>query len=938
MSILNREFVYFTGESERKIDFSGAESSLSFEERMDFLKHYQQNARKWYDDDKLDQKTVSDEAVKAFLEKIDAPPYPEVRREIRFDTMTAYEEYIEPEFEGVHTYMDAHLENGEIIFPEKEKRGTPCALFEIEPKDKVCVSLEVFIPEDYLSTQRKWCGDAQGGRVIELRVKTVNKAKIKICNTGEVLALSGKMWAPTYTLLGSIEFGKWNKFTIVAGDTFEVSINDGEFTKGLVCIAEGKVDNIFFDGGMFARGEWRARNITVDGNALAFKKNSRKSAICSDAVEVSLPYAIGSVSKKNRALYLTKKFEVSDFEYAELNIETLDPCGKVWVNDKLVLDTKSFMAEEICISDVLKRGENEIKIMVSPRAPETYYFWHRHTDCYNGWYCGSVSIMLSDTKRITDLVVKTDSVNPVSGNVIVESSYDGDVRVYAREIFPQNGDKIELGKECAVNGKAELSFTSDKLKIWSPESPVIYAVYAELYDGDSLIDDLVIETGFRTISQKNGGIYLNDERTMLNGALLMQFLPPFDEVPINHNCPTDYQIAMQMLMLKEMNGNFLRLHMLGYGSNDKRYARVCDRLGIMLAWTTRLIDSLEEMAWDMQWRERDDFVKQLKAVMNYPSIIMYEGSNEYHSRDLDTVDRMYRDFVGAINEFDKTRLLSPCSHLYYGGGIYEMGCCYFTDDGKHDQDGNYAEATPAWTDEKVVRSAHTYDILCGYGSTWEIMRKQNWKWQPEMLGSQNHSYLITEYAITALPNPDTDEARALPYQQSYERGDEIPPMGRIFEANEWRESQAMQALCAAQAIKHMRILGIDGMAWCCLMSGANNGSYMKPPIDFYGYKKLGFYSLRDGYRKVYACKRDINVSCGIDDVIEPVILTYDRAGKYDLTVRVLSEDGALIDSASYNGICVADCETASLSGFKPKWTDAGYYTLEYELSRCDVND
>ncbi len=930
--IINRELVYFTGEKNCKIDFSGKENALNPDERIAFLSEYQKRACEWYNDADLNQKAYSDEEVNDFLNSFDAEPETTIRREIRLDKMTAYEVYREPEYNGVHLYMGASLSGDEITLPAVEKRGTPCAHVDVEPSEALTVSFEAYIPGDYLSTQRKYCGDAQGGRVIELRVDTVNKAKIKICNTGEVLALSNKMWAPTYTVLGTVEFGKWNKFTIKAGKTFSVSINDEAFCDELNVIAEGAVDNIFFDGGMWGRNGWKIRAITVDGKKIEYTKNTNADKICAgECKEVTLPYAIGGTKCRNRELYLTKKFNVDNFEYAELNIETLDPCGKVWINGKLVLDTKSFLAEKICVNDALKLGENEIKIMVSPRAPETYYFWHRHTDCYNGWFCGSVKIVLSSEKRICDLKVKTRAVNPVSATAEISASFDGEVKLCAREIYPNKGEFIELGKAKVVNGKALLSFENCNLKLWSPETPTVYAVYATLYDGENAIDDFAVETGFRTIVQKSGGVFLNDEQIMLNGALLMQFLPSFDEVPINHNCPTDFQIAMQMISLKNMNGNFLRLHMLGYGSNDKRYARMCDRLGIMLAWTTRLIDSLEEMAWDLKWREREEFIAQLCDVINYPSIIMYEGSNEYHSRDLDTVDRMYNDFVEAISEVDDTRLLSPCSHLYYGGGIYEMGCCYFNDTGKLDQDGNPAKAGPGWTDKNVVRSAHTYDILCGYGSSWEVMRKQNWKWQDEMLKSDKTAYLITEYAITALPNPETDEAKKCPYPESYERDDELGAIDRRFNDDEWRESQALQALCAAQAVKHMRILGVDGLAWCCLMSGANNGSYMKPPIDFYGYKKLGFYSLRDGYRETYAAKSDINVSCGTESEITPVILNSGRAGVYNLSVSIINENGSVICKKTYDDVNVSDFTDAKLSSFKPEWKLAGYYTIEYEL-------
>ena len=240
-----------------------------------------------------------------------------------------------------------------------------------------------------------------------------------------------------------------------------------------------------------------------------------------------------------------------------------------------------------------------------------------------------------------------------------------------------------------------------------------------------------------------------------------------------------------------------------------------------------------------------------------------------------------------------------------------------------------------WKDDAVIRSAHTYSLLCGYGTSWEEMRKQGWKWQRELLESRKHSYLITEFAVTSLPNPTTTEALVNSYVESYERPDEIGAIGRLFEKGEWRESQALQALCAFAAVKQMRKMGVDGMTWCCLMSGANNGSYMKPPIDFYGYKKLGFYALRDAYRSVYACKEDIDISYGNQDVISPLVFGDAKDVAYDLTVSVINERDEVIDKVEYFMVKPSVADNVVLKAFKPKWQEKGYYTLEFKLRRIN---
>ena len=244
---------------------------------------------------------------------------------------------------------------------------------------------------------------------------------------------------------------------------------------------------------------------------------------------------------------------------------------------------------------------------------------------------------------------------------------------------------------------------------------------------------------------------------------------------------------------------------------------------------------------------------------------------------------------------------------------------------------------------RVIRADHPYSLHCGYGQPWEIMRKQpydhafsdanRWERVWDNLTNPDFAVIAAEYAITGLPNPTTKEALENDYVESYERPDEDGGFGRWFTQEEWRESQAIQAFCGYNASKDMRLQGFDGLTWCCLSSGANNGSYMKPPIDFYGYKKLGFYALRDAYQEMYACKKDLFVSYGTEDCIAPAIVNYSVKGRYNLTVTVSEENGEILDTFDYGAISLdGECKT-DLSEFKPSWNKAGYYILSFSLEK-----
>lgn len=930
---VTNDIVFFTEDDSAKPNFCGKDS-LDIPERWDYLRHYSSFLGKWYSDPDFNMKAASDEAASslaAALEDTDTA----VRKTVKIKKMNAALEKTAGEYENLRLYAGAYVNGNEIVLP-REKRPGSAAKIDIEPSDKLQVSFEVFIPESFRGISEKDIFNGSCGKVISLRAKTLDSVKVKFFASGAVRAFAGNMWAPALVDLGTVKFGEYNSVSIEYADGAANIIVNGTRAEN-VKLSGGIVDNIFFESGMLPQSLFSVKNIIINGSDFAFRRAHESTEVEKIGV-VSLPYAVGTYENRDKSLVLEGEFNAIESDEAYLTVETVDPSGTIWLNGEMLYSADSFDKIRINIADKLKKGKNTLKIKVDPRAPEVNYYWHRHTDCYDGWYLGEVKLEFLSRCHIENVGVLTQSVlGSVRARIKTELSenFSGTVKYTMKKIFPTEGKEVLIG--CSHgNGKTNVIDIDGHYDIWSPDEPNLYAVRASLVGGNGeIIDDYVTETGFRTIEQKDGGVYLNGKKTVLMGALLMQFLPPYELTPVNHRCPSNEQFAWELLMLKAMNGNILRLHMLGCGSNEDRLARLADRAGVMLIWTTRYIDSIEGMVHPGAWREREGYIAQARAVMNHPSIVMWEGSNEFHPTELSVVDRIYDEFVSAVRSFDTSRLICPVSHLYYGGGLYDSGCVYYNDAGDRDQDKNPAQSSFGWRDELVVRSSHPYSLLCGYGKSWEVMREQDWKNQPELFESKKHAYMATEFAITSLENRETPEATQKGFVSSYERGGDSGYIGRAFEESEWRESQALAALCAFNAAKLSRMLGSDGLMWCCLSSGANDGSYMKPPIDFFGYKKAAFYALRAAYEKTFAAKEDINVQIGKNDLITPVILNSENSFEARVTVQILTEDGQLAYEKTYNGIEIKDTECKKcLEPFKPEFSGRGYYTLRMTVEEA----
>ncbi len=910
------------------LDFYGKASPLSQTEQKDFLAKYYKYYKKRYGESVAFCKAVDEEAAKKLADKL-TPGY----RHVNF---TAYRRKMEEKYQGWQFYTDrVKVVKGELRLLDEGKFPVPCAKYEY-----ACglakIKFSVKIGEKYYREVPEGLVPTVTGRFIEFRKGCKEIIKLFFAPNGTFCYKDGRSKPYHYDLkkIAPYTFGEWNDIEIdFLKDCFLLRFAGEEHT--FYYTNEETPDTIFLSGGMQPIDEWAFRPTYFEDKDgvlhdvfVKAEKNKSEDEILGEAI---LPYALGTEKNKDYALVLKSKFTAQTECKTILRVDTLDPGGEVFINGKRVVHTDGFQPLHLDISEHVREGINEMEIVVFPRAPEVLYPWHRHDDYYNAWFCGGVELSTCQVDIREPIKVVTQKIHDGKTRFSVALDLGElevcDYTVSLQKSFPELGEKVLIDKGWATNGRLSCQCTK-AVELWTLDNPTLYKVVVELFKGNVRLWKGETETGFRTIEQKEGRLYLNGEKICLKGGLNMQFLPPYDEVPVNHVCPDAWQIVQQALAIKALNGNCLRQHQLGYGTNDKRFASICDKLGVLLIWTTRLIDAAENMLWLPKWRQAADYQAQMKEVINHPSIIMWEGSNELHG-NLVHVDRIYDAFVETVKAEDTSRLICPISHLYYGGGIYDCGCQYYSTDGVFDECGNEASSSFGWRDKDVVRSAHTYCLLLGYGSSWQDMATQNWRWQEELFNESEKAYLISEYAIIGRQNPETEEAKVFINKASYELGDESAALGFQFKDEEWALSQAFQALCASEATKQCLKHGADGMLWCCLWGGANNGSYLKPILDFYGYKKLAFYALQEKFQEVVAFNGQADVLFSENYAIKPMISGIKKGEKYTLSIEVVDENGRYVFSERREGKAQSDSEKQA-DVVLPQ-LENGYYVIRYTV-------
>ncbi len=277
------------------------------------------------------------------------------------------------------------------------------------------------------------------------------------------------------------------------------------------------------------------------------------------------------------------------------------------------------------------RLDNRVNTNVSPgnAAPDFYY--------YGGLY-RYVNIIVTDRLHITDplfankvagggVFVTTTSVSAASATVqvkthVINEYADSHTCKLTTALFDAGGTAVQTVTATAAipAGKDTTftqSFTVSNPHRWSPDSPYLYNVRSQVFDGERFADELNTATGIRTISfSRSGGCTINGTRLISRGANRHQ-----DYGAIGNAVPVSGQYR-DALRLKEGGFNFVRLsHYLQH----QAFLDACDKLGItvqasLVGWQYNGFSNATFVDNSLR-----DLRTMIRYYRNHPSIIMWES-------------------------------------------------------------------------------------------------------------------------------------------------------------------------------------------------------------------------------------------------------------------------------------------------------------------------
>ena len=209
-------------------------------------------------------------------------------------------------------------------------------------------------------------------------------------------------------------------------------------------------------------------------------------------------------------------------------------------------------------------------------------------------------------------------------------------------------DRTELPHHDNVYGT---TLMIPQAKLWSPETPYLYTLKAEVWTDGKLVDCKTLKTGLRTVSvSAKGGFQLNGVTRKLKGVCLHHDLGPLGAA-INKAA-----LIRQIKTMKEMGCDAIRT---AHNMPSQWQMELCDSLGMMV-----MAESFDMWVYPKckngyarffhEWADRD-ITNLVVANRNHPSIVMWSIGNEIPEQGMAGGRQMAAHLQDLCHQLDPTR-------------------------------------------------------------------------------------------------------------------------------------------------------------------------------------------------------------------------------------------------------------------------------------------
>ena len=194
--------------------------------------------------------------------------------------------------------------------------------------------------------------------------------------------------------------------------------------------------------------------------------------------------------------------------------------------------------------------------------------------------------------------------------------------------------------------EVELSVTLPSVRLWAPESPNVYLLRQRTMRGGTILDESVLQIGFRSLRVRENGLILNGEPVFLKALTYME------DSPRHGRSLSLDEMERDVLLMKNLGINAVRLP---YGSVHPHFLSLCDRYGIMLFLDLPLRNTPDMLlAKDgIRVSARNAYREFACRDLNHPSVVAV-GLAQGVEHDSPQLASYVADLVKVVRETEAT--------------------------------------------------------------------------------------------------------------------------------------------------------------------------------------------------------------------------------------------------------------------------------------------
>ena len=368
---------------------------------------------------------------------------------------------------------------------------------------------------------------------------------------------------------------------------------------------------------------------------------------------------------RGKATY-TKNIKLNDIENSSfyIHFEAVNQVAEVFINgNKAGKHIGGYTGFTFDITPYVKEGSNKIEVLadntydldIAPLSADFTFMGGIYRDV-EIIRTGKVHISTTDYAT-SGVYITTPSVSREKADVTITShitnGIDGKAVLYiCHDIISPSGKSIRnIKTKIKVKGADNdiidnTSFTIENPELWSTENPALYHVVTTLLDKDGkVLDEVINRAGMRWFSfDPEKGFFLNGKHTKLLGTSRHQ------DYRNRGNALTDEIHVLDVLSLKQMGGNFLRI---SHYPQDPVITQMCDKLGILTSVEIPIVNEITESR-----AFQDNSMNMLREMIwqdyNSPSVVIWAYMNEVLLRPhFKKEPENYKRYLGVVHDYCK---------------------------------------------------------------------------------------------------------------------------------------------------------------------------------------------------------------------------------------------------------------------------------------------